>query len=166
MLLRILLNHVLPFSLGLLAGVAVFYLLVPIEAPVAQYTVGSWGSGSGMGGSGRCYGKGRSGRFADSESFAPEPEIRGESVPLKITSKPRATYTDLARENNVEGSVLLKVTLLASGEVGSVTVIRGLPDGLSEQAVAAARKIEFEPKKVNGRPVSVTQTIEYKFDIY
>jgi TonB family protein len=83
-----------------------------------------------------------------------------------IFSKPRATYTDVARENNVEGTVLLKVTLLASGRVGSITPVRELPFGLTEQAIAAARQIKFKPKTVNGIPVSTIVTIEYGFRIY
>jgi outer membrane biosynthesis protein TonB len=37
---------------------------------------------------------------------------------------------------------------------------------LTEQAIAAARQIKFEPKKVNGSPVSVTMTFQYGFNIY
>lgn len=158
-MLRVLFNHILPFVLGGLVGVGAFYLVMPFDVPAPQNIAGSekrcTASGKGYGsgtGSGSGYG-----------SFEPD---GGVSSPVFITSKPRATYTDLARENNVEGSVLLKVTLLASGEVGSVAVVRGLPDGLTERAVKAAREIKFEPKKVNGVPVSVTQTFEYTFDIY
>lgn len=86
--------------------------------------------------------------------------------PLRITAKPKAAYTDEARTNEVEGSVRLKVTLLASGEVGSMTVVNSLPDGLTEQAIAAARQIKFDPATVNGVPVSKTITIDYSFEIY
>ena len=86
--------------------------------------------------------------------------------PLRIISKPRATYTDAARTNAVTGSVLLKVTLLASGQVGSITPVKRLPHGLTEQAIAAARQIRFEPKKVNGVPVSSIITLDYGFTIY
>lgn len=160
-MIRVLFNHVLPFVLGSLVGVAAFYLVMPADVPAPQNMSGP-GSGSG---SGRCFkGKGQgSGWGVGSRTFEPEAGI---SSPFRITSKPKATYTDLARQNNVEGSVLLKVTLLASGEVGNVSVVRGLPDGLNERAINAARRIEFEPKKVNGTPVSVTQTFEYSFDIY
>lgn len=122
------------------------------------------GSGSGSGGgAGDGNGDG-SGRGAGEPPKAPP--TGGVTSPFKILSKPRATYTDVARTNNVQGSVLVKVTLLASGQVGGVTVVRGLPHGLSERAIAAAKQIRFEPKKVNGAPVSVTQTFEYTFSIY
>ena len=62
--------------------------------------------------------------------------------------------------------VMLKIVLLASGQVGSITPIKGLPHGLTEQAIAAARQIRFEPKKINGVPVSTTVTFQYGFNIY
>ncbi|MGD9564287.1 MAG: energy transducer TonB [Pyrinomonadaceae bacterium] len=122
------------------------------------------GSGSGSG-SGSGNGNGNGDGTGDGDGGEPPPPV-GVTSPMKITSKPRATYTDAARTNNVQGSVLVKVTLLASGQIGNVTVVRGLPHGLSERAIAAARQIKFQPKKVNGVPVSVTQTFEYSFSIY
>jgi TonB family protein len=84
----------------------------------------------------------------------------------KILAKPQAKYTDAARTNAVQGSVRLKVTLLASGRIGPITAVRRLPHGLTEQAIAAARQIQFEPKLVNGRPQSVVVTIDYSFTLY
>lgn len=131
------------------------------------------GSGSGTGtgsGSGSGYGSGDGdGNGSGSGSGnggAPPPAVAKVTTPYRIISKPRPGYTDAARANQVTGSVLLKVTLLASGQVGSIVPIRRLPDGLTEQAIAAARLIKFEPKKVNGVPQSITVTIDYGFTIY
>ena len=88
------------------------------------------------------------------------------TTPLKILAKPKALFTDTARTNQTQGTVRLKVTLLASGAVGSITPLNRLPDGLTEQAIAAARQIRFEPAKVNGVAVSKTVTIEYNFSLY
>jgi TonB family protein len=87
-------------------------------------------------------------------------------VPDKIFFKPKPSYTDEARANNVQGTVRLKVTLLRSGNIGAITPVRKLPDGLTEMAVAAARQIQFEPRKINGVPMPVTLTIDYNFTIY
>lgn len=91
---------------------------------------------------------------------------RSGTNPLNILYRPKATYTDEARANEAEGAVRLKITLLASGNVGAVTVIKGLPYGLTERAIAAARQIRFQPATVNGVPVSRTVTYEYTFTIY
>jgi len=85
---------------------------------------------------------------------------------IRILSKPGATYTQTARINEVEGAVRVRVTFLASGEIGAVTPISGLAYGLTEQAMAAARQIRFEPATRDGIPFSVTKTLEYSFFIY
>ncbi len=88
------------------------------------------------------------------------------TVPLRILSKPGAKYTDMARKNGIEGNLRLRVTFLASGEVGSVSPVSTLPDGLTEQAIAAARDIKFEPAMRNGIPFSVIKQVQYNFAIY
>ena len=40
--------------------------------------------------------------------------IAGVTQAVKILAKPRANYTGLARQNAVQGKVVLKVTFLAS----------------------------------------------------
>jgi TonB family protein len=85
---------------------------------------------------------------------------------VKIVSKPKADYTDEARINQIQGKVVLRVTFSATQQIGAISMISGLPDGLTEQAIAAARNIKFEPAKQNGKPISVTKLIEYTFTIY
>jgi hypothetical protein len=62
--------------------------------------------------------------------------------------------------------VKLKITFLATGQIGAIFVVKGLPNGLSEQAVIAAKGIRFEPAKKNGVPYSVPKIISYSFTIY
>ncbi len=124
------------------------------------------GQGSGVGsGAGSGYGDGY-GDGSGGGGGVPPPKALGASSPLKILSKPQAKYNDAGRTQGVQGSVRLKVTLLASGQVGSITPVTRLPHGLTEQAIAAARLIKFEPAKQNGIPVSKTVTIDYTFSIY
>lgn len=85
---------------------------------------------------------------------------------VRLLSKPRANYTQPARINEVEGAVRLRVTFLASGEIGDIIPISGLAYGLTEQAIAAARQIKFEPETRDGIAVSVTKVLEYSFYIY
>jgi TonB family protein len=65
----------------------------------------------------------------------------------------------------VSGVVVLRVQFLATGKVGEITVLKALPNGLTEQAIAAARKITFQPKIVDGVPQDTTRQIEYTFDL-
>jgi TonB family protein len=84
----------------------------------------------------------------------------------RILSQPRAGYTDTARQNGISGTVTLRMVLAASGEVTNITVVSGLPDGLSEKAIAAARQIKFEPAMKDGRAVSQYIQVQYNFSIY
>lgn len=84
----------------------------------------------------------------------------------RILTKPSASYTDAARKNGTEGAVRLRVVFLASGEIGNITPVIGLPDGLTEQAIAAARQIKFTPAMRNRTPKTVVKLVEYSFSIY
>jgi TonB family protein len=86
--------------------------------------------------------------------------------PLRMIVKPKAVYTDVARRSNTQGTVRLRITLLANGSVGEIAVLKDLPNGLTEQALEAARKIVFLPARINGVPVSKSVTVEYGFNIY
>ena len=83
-----------------------------------------------------------------------------------ITFKPEPGFTGKARSNNVSGVVRLRAVLGSDGTVRNISVIKGLPDGLTEKAVAAARKIKFKPATIDGRPVSQFVVLEYNFNIY
>lgn len=124
------------------------------------------GSGRGTGagsGSGSGYGSGDgsgNGSGTGPGSGAPPAPKAAPAKPFRILAKPRAQYTDEARQKNVQGKVILKVTFLASGQIGSISTIKGLPNGLTEKAIAAARSIKFETGK------TVTRSVEYTFTIY
>lgn len=92
---------------------------------------------------------------------------------LAILSKPRPNYTDEARKKGVEGTVTLKITFLANGEIGDVIYVsenskkkKLTKYGLVNQAIEAAKKIKFEPAKKNGQPLTSIAAIEYSFMLY
>ena len=60
----------------------------------------------------------------------------------------------------------LRVTFNANGTIGGISAVSGLPNGLTEQAIAAARGIRFEPAKKNGVPYTVTKQVAYTFTLY
>jgi TonB family protein len=83
-----------------------------------------------------------------------------------ITFKPEPGFTEEARKNNVTGVVRLRAVLHASGSIQSISVVKGLPDGLTEKAISAARQIRFTPAEKDGRTVSQYVVLEYNFNIY
>ncbi len=126
------------------------------------------GNGSGNGsGSGGGLGDGNgNGTGSGDDGPPPPPKPVGVTQAWRLISKPRPGYTDAARQANVQGTVILRVTFLASGQVGSISTVKGLSSGLTEQAIAAARSIRFEPAKVNGVAQTTVKQIEYSFSIY
>jgi periplasmic protein TonB len=123
-----------------------------------------YGSGGGIGGNGPGGSGGR--RVDDDDPPPPTPRPAGPSTPLNITFKPRPPYTDAARTNQVAGTVTLRVTFNANGTIGSVTPVNGLPYGLTENAIAAAKNIKFEPMKKNGIPQTVVKTLQFTYTMY
>ena len=85
---------------------------------------------------------------------------------VSILSKPQPSYTEEARKNQVVGTVVLRVVFGADGSIGTVGVVSGLPNGLSERAIAAARSIKFVPAQKNGVAVSTVMQLEYNFNLY
>lgn len=83
-----------------------------------------------------------------------------------ILYKERAHYTEIARKNYVQGTVMLSAIFGADGQVTDIKVVRGLPDGLSRMAIESARKIRFQPAVKDGLPVSVRAQLEFNFALY
>jgi protein TonB len=84
----------------------------------------------------------------------------------RILSRPEPQYTEEARKNQVSGTVVLRAVFSSSGQVTNIRTVSGLPHGLTERAMAAARQIRFSPAMKDGRAVSQYIQIEYNFNLY
>jgi TonB family protein len=120
------------------------------------------GSGGGTGTNPRNPGRSNPGNTDYSRVFT------GKEVDQKarILEKPEPVYTEAARQNQINGTVVLSVVFAASGQVTDIKVVNGLPDGLNESAIAAARRIKFTPAIKDGRPVSMYMQTMYNFNLY
>lgn len=85
---------------------------------------------------------------------------------VQVLSKPEPTYTEEARQNQVVGTVVLRAVFAADGTVKHILILRALPNGLTQRAIAAARKIKFVPATLNGRSVPTFIQLEYNFNLY
>ena len=99
------------------------------------------------------------------QSKCPDGTTAARDRRLKIIEKPKASYP---KGENVEaqGTVTLRVESLSSSRIGKITVIKGLPYGLTEQAIAAARRIVFEPEMKNCKATTAYIPISYSFTYY
>ena len=125
--------------------------------PGGSGNIGGGPKGIGGGGDGAGAGGGIAGQL-----FRPsEVELRA-----RVLFKPEPQYTEEARRNQTIGTVLLSAVFSNSGQVVQIHAVRTLPFGLTEQAIAAARQIRFEPAMKGGHAVSVFMQLEYNFNLY
>lgn len=96
--------------------------------------------------------------------------LTGKEVAVRadIKSKPNPGYPREARGYGVQGEVKLRIILGSDGRVrDEMEVLEGLPHGITEEAIKAARRIVFEPaRREDGRPVSQYVTVIYHFHLY
>jgi TonB family protein len=105
---------------------------------------------------------GAAGSAADQQVFV------GKEVDKKVrlAMKPEPSYTEAARQHEVTGTVVIRCIFSSNGSVTNIRVVFGLPDGLTEKAVAAAKKIKFLPAMKDGKHVSMWMQLEYNFNLY
>ncbi len=103
----------------------------------------------------------------------PTPETSVPSVPVEIgenvtpprrivTSMP--AYPNAAWSEGVKGDVLVRAVIDEQGAVRDVKVLKGLPYGMTEAAVAAIRQWKFEPATRKGMPVAVYRNLSVRFE--
>ena len=83
-----------------------------------------------------------------------------------VKKKPDPGFTEEARANNTSGTVSLAAVLCHTGRITDMQVLKALPHGLTEMAVAAASRVEFTPAEKDGRPVATHVRFEYNFNAY
>ena len=110
------------------------------------------------------------GRFTPA---APSPSTPGNnSVAPTVDEKPTPVrlppprYTEAARQEKIQGTVMLRVLIGADGDVKAARVISGLPDGLNEKAIEAARESKFKPAMKDGKPVAYWMVLRMTFNLY
>jgi TonB family protein len=84
----------------------------------------------------------------------------------RLLTKPEPEYTEDARKNQVTGTVVLRVVFASNGTVTNIRTISGLPHGLTERAIVAARQIKFVPAIKDRHKVSMWMQLEYNFNLY
>jgi len=79
----------------------------------------------------------------------------GVSAP-SCTDCPTPLYTDQARKEKIQGKVVVTVIINSVGQPEKIWLTKGLPRGLSEQAMKTAKSWRFKPaRNSNGKPVVI-----------
>jgi TonB family protein len=109
----------------------------------------------------RCMNDGSLARILETD--AAEQTTKKVDAQATISSRPAPSYTKEARRNSIQGFVILKLLLAADSKISRVKVVKGLPAGLTENAIRAACRIKFTPAIKDGQPVARWVTAEYIF---
>jgi TonB family protein len=88
----------------------------------------------------------------------------GVSQPTVIY-KQEPQYTEEAKDEKIEGTVILEVEISTTGHPENVRVRRGLGYGLDQNAIIAIENWVFKPGMKDGQPVAVYATIQMNFHL-
>lgn len=72
-------------------------------------------------------------------------------------------YTDQARQERIQGTVVLYTQVGTDGRAHDIRVTKGLGYGLDEKAIECLEQWEFKPAMKNGEPAVVAATVEINF---
>jgi TonB family protein len=137
-----------------------------IRRQYSDKSPGGLGSGSGgVMGSGPGVGPGG--------GFSPAPALGSSTggVAANVDQKPeplnnpRPNYTEEARKNGIQGIVVARVLVGADGAVKQARIVRGLPDGLNEEAIRTAYQMRFRPAMKGGKPVAFYHSVQIEFHL-
>jgi protein TonB len=82
-----------------------------------------------------------------------------------VTQSAKPRYPELARKAEVEGVVVVMVTIDESGKVISAWIAESSAEVLNESAIEAAYKFRFTPAKQRDVPVKATISIPFRFSL-
>jgi protein TonB len=111
--------------------------------------------------------------FLDAENLPPappppppEPEMffAFDTYPVVLQAA-KPDYPELARRAEVEGTVVVMVTVDEGGRVINAWVAESAAQILEEAALDAARKFKFSPAKQRDVPVKATISIPFRFSL-
>ncbi len=81
--------------------------------------------------------------------------------PLK---RVRAVYDEAARKEKIRGVVKLKMIISSEVKPQNITVFESLDPRLDAKAIAAAKQWEWQPARLNGKPVACEVVLEFGFE--
>jgi protein TonB len=74
-------------------------------------------------------------------------------------------YPDTAKKENIQGKVLIEVTILKDGSVGEIAVKESVHPDLDHAAVEAIRTTKWQPGSDAGKPSSCTVVVPIVFKL-
>lgn len=104
----------------------------------------------------------QTGEAGDAAPAAPL-KVGGDVKAPVVIKRVEPEYTEKAKAAHVAGIVIMQLTIDKSGRVTAAEVIKPLPFGLNQTALAAVKQWEFKPATRNGVPVDVIFLVTLNF---
>lgn len=83
--------------------------------------------------------------------------------PLKVKDA-KPVYPEIARQSRTQGVVILEITIGTDGKVKAVKALKSITL-LEAAAVDAAKKWEFKPTIIDGKPTAVIMPVAVNFTL-
>ena len=108
------------------------------------------------------------------EEAEPEPFVVVEEMPmypggdaelLKYIAE-HTNYPEVAKENNIQGRVIIRFCVTSKGAVNQVTILKGVDPELDAEAIRVVSALPpFKPGKQGGKPVPVWYMVPITFTL-
>jgi protein TonB len=108
------------------------------------------------------------------EEPEPEPFVVVEEMPmfpggeqaLLLYIRDHTNYPEVAKENNIQGRVIVRFCVTSKGGVSMVSVLKGVDPELDEEALRVVSTLPaFKPGKQGGKPVPVWYMVPITFTL-
>jgi protein TonB len=94
------------------------------------------------------------------------PMFPGGDVELLKYIAEHTTYPDVAKENNIQGRVIVRFCVTAKGGVSQVSILKGVDPELDAEAIRVVNTLPaFKPGKQGGKPVPVWYMVPITFTL-
>lgn len=92
------------------------------------------------------------------------PSFPGGDIELLRFINENINYPELAKENNIQGKVILRFCVTYKGTVDQVSIVRGVDPTLDQEAVRVVKMLPlWKPGKQGGKPVNVWYSLPVSF---
>lgn len=89
----------------------------------------------------------------------------GEKAMMKYISD-NLKYPESAQTNGVQGRIVIRFVVSASGEINDVELMRGIDDACDQEAIRVVKAMpKWTPGKLNGKEVAVYYTLPIVFNL-
>ncbi|MFH0843117.1 MAG: energy transducer TonB [Bacteroidota bacterium] len=108
------------------------------------------------------------------EEAEPEPFVVVEEMPMFPGGDPallayiaeHTQYPEVAKENNIQGRVIVRFCVTSKGGVNQVSVLKGVDPELDAEAIRVVQSLPpFKPGKQGGKPVPVWYMVPITFTL-